>query len=302
MAIPLVRIFISRRDDRVLLGLGRYGVITALTLRIERVDKYQRLWQNNGAHYLSLDAFIKAAVGHIRQPPPEARFMRGMWVDAGKFGLGQWSIYVDTEATKVRRMENDTAYGVLDGIGFVAGRLPSALDKALKYVGLLGIVFPPRYATQKNAESFSDRTIDSTVGDPTRYLVAIARQSNLDEVCRRLMDVLVRYRKETDCFSVLTLYLKGIRSPQLAGPCADDDRWAEVLFYVAIKPENMTDALLDQIVDEFDQTCVDLDAFRYMHSRTSKGPMRRRLLDPHTRYEDGGNGTTSPGDEITLER
>lgn len=288
--------------NRVLLGLGRYGVITALTLRVERVDKYQRLWQNNQAHFLSRAAFIKAAVGHIRQPPPDARFMRGMWVDAGKVGLGQWSVYVDTEATKVRRIENDVSYSVLDSIGFVAGRLPSAVDKALKYVGLVGIVFPPRYAIQKNAESFSDRIIDSTVGDPTRYLVAIARQSNLDEVCRRLMDVLVRYRSQTNCFSVLTLYLKGIRSPQLAGPRPDDDRWAEVLFYVAIKPENMTDELLDQIVDEFDQTCVDLGALRYMHSRTSRDPVRRRLLDPHTRYEDGGNGKTSPGDQITLER
>jgi hypothetical protein len=279
----------ERADDfnRVLLGLGRYGVITALTLRIERVDKYQRIWQNNQVHLRSMDTFVKHAVAMIRQPPSDARFMRGMWVDAGKFGIGQWSVYVDTPATQVKRLENDASYAVLDGIGYVAGRLPTKIDQAVKYLGLIGILFPPRYAFQKNAESFSDRIIDSTVGDPTRYLVAIARQSNLDEVCRRLMAVLVRYRKERNCFSVLTMYLKGIRSPHLAGPQPDDDRWAEVLFYVAMRAENMTDALLEQIVDEFDQTCVELGAYRYMHSKTSKDPIRKKLLDPHSRFEAG---------------
>jgi len=283
----------------VLLGLGRHGVITALTVRIARVDKYGTLWRNRQTHYRSMDAFLAAAVPLLGDPPPEARFMRGMWVDADRFGLGQFSVYVDTPATAAARLENDVAYGFLDGIGYVAGRLPSAIDRALKYVGLMGIVFSPRYATIKNAESFSDKIIDSTVGEPTRYLVAIAPQARLDEVCRRLMGLLRRYREDHRCFSVLTLYLKGIKSPYLAAGRPGNERWAEVLFYVAIRPEHMTDDLLEQIVEEFDGICVDCGAFRYMHSKTTQDPARQKLLDPHTLYEDGPEQERLPAEEVS---
>ncbi|HET7490223.1 MAG TPA: FAD-binding oxidoreductase [Acidimicrobiales bacterium] len=273
------------RFNQVLLGLGRFGVITAITLRIERVDKYGRLWRNHQVHYRSLDAFLADAVALIRTPPPEALFMRGMFVDAGKIGVGQFSVYADTEPAPMARMEDKVANGFLHGIGFVAGKLPSAIDKALKYVGLAGILYSPRFTSQKNAESFSDKIIDSTVGEPTRYLVAIARQRNLDEVCRRLLDLLRRYRAEHGCFTVLTLYLKGIASPYLAAGHDGDDRWAEVLFYVAIKPERFPSELLDRLVEEFDDACLQLGAYRYMHSRTTRDPDRRRRLDPNSAYE-----------------
>ncbi|HET7416883.1 MAG TPA: FAD-binding oxidoreductase [Solirubrobacterales bacterium] len=277
----------ERPEDfhRVLLGLGRYGVITAITLRIERVEKYGRLWRNRQTHYRSLDAFLDDAVRNIRTPPPEAVFMRGMFVDAGMIGVGQFSVYVDTEPAPLARLEDRVCNTALHGVGWAAGKLPSAVDRALKYVGLAGILYPPRFTSQKNAESFSDKIIDSTVGEPTRYLVAIARQRNLDEVCRRLLALLVRYRAEHRCFSVLTLYLKGIVSPYLAAGNDGDDRWAEVLFYVAIKPENLPPELLDRLVEEFDDTCLQLGAYRYMHSRTTRDPDRRRRLDPNSAYE-----------------
>ena len=144
-------------------------------------------------------------------------------------------------------------------------------------------------------ESFSDKILDATVGDPTRYLVAIVRQSRLDEVSRRLLALLKRYREEHDCFKVITLYLKGIRSATLAASRPGDDRWVEVLFYVAINVKRMTDPLLDRIVEEFDDVCIDTGSFRYMHSRTTRDPVRRKLLDPHTLYEvapqEVGDGT-----------
>lgn len=271
--------------NRVLLGLGRHGVITALTVRIERVDKYGTIWRNRQTHHRSLDGFLAAARRVLTDPPPEATFLRGMWVDAGRFGLGQFSVYSPQPATPANRLANDLAYRFLYGLGFVGGRLPGPIDRALKYVGLLGILFSPPYATQKNAESFSDRILDSSVGEPTRYLVALVRLADVEAVSRRLLDLLRRYRAEHGCFSVLTLYLKGIRSPYLAGSRIGDDRWVEVLFYVAITPGTMTASLLDRIVEEFDEICVDTGSYRYMHSKTTKDPVRRKLLDPHTLYE-----------------
>jgi hypothetical protein len=282
---------------RLLLGLGRHGVITSLTVRIERIDKYGTMWRNRQTHYRSMDAFLADAVALLGDPPPEARFLRGMWVDAGRFGVGQFSVYVDAAPTAAARVENDLAYGFLNGLGFVAGRLPAAIDKALKYVGLFGILYSPRYATIKNAESFSDKILDSTVGEPTRYLVAIAPQARLDETCRRLMALLRRYREEHGCFSVLTLYLKGIRSTYLAAGQPDNDRWAEVLFFVAIRPERLPDALLEQLVEEFDEICIQTGSYRYMHSKTTRDPARQKQLDPHTLYADGAV-QQSPVEEV----
>jgi len=269
---------------RVLLGLGRYGVITALTVSVHRVDKHGTLWRNRQTHFRSLDDFLAAADRHLGSPPPDARFLRGMWADADRFGIGQFSVYVDTPTTTAARLENNVTYGFLHTLGLVAGRLPPAVDRALKFVGLVGIVYSPRYATIKNAESFSDKILDATVGDPTRYLVAIVRQARLQEVSRRLMDLLRRYRDEHGCFSIITLYLKGIRSPYLAQGRADDEQWVEVLFYVAIRPDRLPDVLLDRLVEEFDSVCVDTGSYRYMHSRTTKDPAVRTRIDPNSAY------------------
>ncbi|MFP5318414.1 MAG: FAD-binding oxidoreductase [Acidimicrobiia bacterium] len=271
--------------NRVLLGLGRYGVITSLTVRIERVDKYGTLWRNRRTFHRSLDGFVAAAQRLLADPPPDTTFLRGMWVDAGRRGIGQFSVYSPVPATAANRLANDLAYRFLYGLGFVAGRLPGPVDRALKYVGLAGIVFSPRYATQKNAESFSDRILDSSVGEPTRYLVAICRLADLETVSLRLLDLLRRHRADHGCFGVLTLYLKGIRSPYLAAGRPGDDQWVEVLFYVTIRPENLTGDLLERIVEEFDEICIDAGSYRYMHSKTTKDPRRRKLLDPHTLYE-----------------
>jgi len=271
---------------RVLLGLGRYGVITSLTIGVERVDKAATVWRNRQTHYRSLEAFVDAAVALLGRPPADARFMRGMWVDSPQFGLGQFSVYVETPPSTAARLENDVAYGFLHSLGVVAGRLPPVIDRPLKYVGLLGIVFSPRYATIKNAESFSDKILDATVGEPTRYLVAIARQARLGEVCQRLMALLRRYREDHGCFSVITVYLKGIRSAYLSGGRADDERWVEVLFYIAIRPDHFDEGILDRLVAEFDAICVDTEAYRYMHSRTTGDPAVRELIDPHNVHRD----------------
>ncbi len=283
---------------KVLLGLGRYGVICTLTINVERVDKYATLWRNRQTHYKSLDDFLSAADRLLGRPPADVKFLRGMWVDGGKLQIGQFSEYVETDNTPAARLQNDVAYGFLHGLGFVAGRLPKAIDQALKYVGLLGIVYSPPFATQKNAESFSDKILDASVGDPTRYLVAICRQSRLDEVCRRLLDLLREYREQHRCFSVITLYLKGIRSEYLSQGDPNDERWVEVLFFVAINRGRLPDPLLERLVGEFDQICLDTGSYRYMHSKTSKDPGVRTRIDPNSAYSGSGQRLSRDREEI----
>lgn len=297
----------SRTEDpeafyRLILGLGRHGVIATITVRIIRVDKYESLWKNELKLYRDYDAFLATSYDHLTDPPDDARFMRGMWVDFGKAGLGQFSIYRDTATTTAARRRNDVAYGFLHGVGYVSGRLPDALDRALKYVGLAGIVLSPRYATVKNAETFSDKILDATVGEPTRYLVSIAPMRSYDAVCRRLFALLKDYRKRTGCFSVITLYVKGIKSDYLSRARPEDERWAEILFYVAINPKKMTEELLDRIATDMDDICISEGAYRYMHSRTSRDPERLRRIDPNAVYFEekdtagipGGNGAGPP--------
>jgi hypothetical protein len=283
---------------RLLLGLGRFGVITTVTVRIVRVDKYRTLWRNRQTHYRSLDHFLQASRDFMSRPPVDARFMRGMWVDFGSRGIGQFSIYAEAEPTPFARFVDGAAYGFLHRLGYVAGRLPAAVDRALKFVGLAGILYAPRYATIKNAESFSDKILDATVGDPTRYLVALVRQAAYEEVSRRLLTLLRTYRDRHGCFSVITLYVKGIRSPYLAQGRPDDDRWVEVLFFVAIKPERMKPELLEQLAAEIDDVCVETGSYRYMHSKTSKDPDRLVRIDPNAAYADGRSPWPSPPEEV----
>jgi hypothetical protein len=287
------------RFYQVLLGLGRYGVITTLVIGVERVDKHATLWRNRQTHYRSVDDFLGAAGRLLGHPPADVKFLRGMWMDGGKVQVGQFSEYVDTPNVPLARLQNDVAYGFLHGLGYVSGKLPARIDRALKYLGVLGIMYSPPYATQRNAESFSDKILDATVGEPTRYLVAIARQRQLDEVCRRLLQLLQRYRDEHGCFTVITLYLKGIRSEYLSQGDPEDEQWVEVLFYVAISPGKLPDTLLDRLVGEFDEICVDTGSYRYMHSKTSNNPQIRSRIDPNTAYTRDGRRQSPVREEVS---
>lgn len=268
----------------VLLGLGRHGVIVTLTVRIARIDKYSTIWRNERSHVRSFERFLERTQPYLAAPPPDARFIRGMWVDVNRrLGLGQFSVYQDTAQTPYARVRSTLAYRFLHSVGAVAGRLPSALDMALKYVGLAGILCSPRYASVKDAESFADKIVDATVGEPSRSLVVIARVGRYESVCRRLLDLMRNYRERHQCFTLITLYVKPIRSEYLSGGDPDDAGWLELFFYLGVNSDRMSEQVLDQLVDELDDICIETGSFRYMHSRTTKDPDRRVLIDPNTR-------------------
>jgi hypothetical protein len=280
----------------VLGGLGRHGVITELTLRLIRVDKYRTIWENHQTHYRSMDDFIAGTKPMIEEPG-DVMMERGVWVEfklsrGKKLGIGQFSEYRETSQSAIHTARNTASYGLLHGIGRVAGNLPAKLDVALKYVGMGGVMLSPKFASIKNIEFFTDKVLDSTVGDPTRMLIVLGPLDRYEELFRRLWALLDGYRDEHDCFTFLSVYVKSIRSAYLARD--GQDRFCELMFYLGVDAEKMTSELLDEIVEQFDDIVIDCNAYKYMHTRTTKDPEKRAKVDPNARHAErrraAGNG------------
>jgi hypothetical protein len=288
---------VTRADDedelhRILMGLGRHGVITQLTVRVIAVRKYDTYWRNDATRYRDIDEFIAASHELCAEPPDDARFLRGMWVDFPlsedrKLELGTFSVYRDAEMNAATKAKELASYAGLHRLGWMAGRLPGTVDRVVKMAGMAGVVLAPRYATVKNAEFFTEKILDATVGDPQRFLVVIAPIEDFERQFRRLWEMMTGYREEHGCFTFLTLYLKSIRSRYLAAGDPDRERWVEFLFYVGVDPERMTPELLDRIADDLDQHCIDTGAYRYMHTRTGRDPERIARIDPNAVHNDG---------------
>jgi hypothetical protein len=293
----------------LLAGLGRHGVITEVTLRLIRIDKYRTIWVNDQAHFRTMDDFI-AGTKPIIEEPGDVMMERGVWVDfklpGGRHvGLGQFSAYKETSQTPVHKARNTASYGVLHGIGRVAGNLPEKLDVALKYVGMTGVMLSPKYASIKNIEFFTDKLLDSTVGDPTRMLIVLGPLDRYEELFRRLWGLLDSYRDDHGCFTFLSVYVKSIRSDYLARD--GQDRFCELMFYVGVHPDRMNPELLDEIVGRFDDIVIENNAYKYMHTRTVKDPERRAKVDPNARHAErrraagNGAGTLPAGEAAALQ-
>jgi hypothetical protein len=280
------------RFRRLATGLGRHGVVTKLTLDLVRIEKYAAYWHNDATRYRELDAFIRASHERCANPPEDARFLRGLWVDFPKgsgesLTLGTFSVYRDADPSVAQRAIESMAHAGLHRLGWMGGRLPTKLDEVVKKAGMAGVVFAPPYATVKNAEFFTEKILDATVGDPQRFLVVISPMAIYEQQFRELWRLLVDYRERYGCFTFLTLYVKSIRSPYLAQGDPDNERWVEFLFYVGINPDLMTDHLLGQIADDLDQNCLGTGSYRYMHTRTGRDPDRLARIDPNAPYNEG---------------
>jgi hypothetical protein len=283
----------------LLAGLGRHGVITEVTLRLIRIDKYRTIWENHQTHYRTMDDFI-AGTKPVIEEPGDVMMERGVWVEfkfpgGKKLGIGQFSEYRETSQSAVRKARNSSSYGVLHGIGRVAGNLPEKLDVALKYVGMGGVMLSPKYASIKNIEFFTDKVLDSTVGDPTRMLIVLGPLDRYEQLFRSCWGLMDRYREEYGCFTFLSVYVKSIRSDYLARD--GQDRFCELMFYVGVHPDRMTPELLDEVVEQFDDIVIENNAYKYMHTRTTKDPEKRAKVDPNARHAErrraAGNGAGS---------
>jgi FAD binding domain len=272
----------------LLAGLGKHGVMTQLKLRLIKIDKYTTIWFNDQTHYRTMDDFI-AGTKPIIEEPGDAMMERGVWADfalpGGKnFRLGQFSIYKETDQTAAHKARNNVSYGVLHSMGLAAGNLPDKLDRILKYVSITGVMASPKYASIKNIEFFTDKILDSTVGDPTRMLIVLGPLDRYEELFRSCWALFERYRAEHDAFKFISVYVKSIRSDYLARD--GYNQFCELMFYVGTKPENMTAELMDEIVEQFDDIVIENNGYKYMHTRTSKDPEKRAKVDPNLRHAE----------------
>ena len=66
------------------------------------------------------------------------------------------------------------------------------------------------------------------------------------------------------------------------------------MFYTGVHPDKMTTELLDEIVEQFDDIVIENNAYKYMHTRTTKNPEKRAKVDPNARHAErrraAGNG------------
>ncbi|WP_326642341.1 FAD-binding oxidoreductase [Streptosporangium sp. NBC_01755] len=276
------------RFHRVLAGTGRHGMITWLTVAIVRVDKHRTVLKNDRLLTTNLDDYIRRS-GELIRDPGDALMERGVWADfptpAGPLRLGQFSSYHETPQNPLKSLLNNVAYGYQRFLGYWAGRLPSVVDEIVKYLGMATIMLSPAYASGKNIERFTDQVLDSTVGDPTRMLVALAPAERYESLFRQLYEAAVEERRASGGITFISVYVKAIRSAYLSRG-DETKRHCELMLYVGVNPEQMTEKILERLVDRVDDIVIDHGGFRYMHSRTSSDPERRRLLDPNARYAE----------------
>ncbi|MBX3023913.1 FAD-binding oxidoreductase [bacterium] len=275
--------------DRLRGGTARHGVITRLQLRIIEIDKQRTILRNERRLTTSLERFLDWTAALVAGDRGAA-MERAMWVDlptpVGSLRVGQVSRYVATPRTCWAVAWNRVAYGALHALGYVAGRLPGWLDRLVQYAGMAGVVLSPRYASIKNVETFADRIIDSSVGDPTRMLIVFPPADQYRAVAGALEALLRRHRAQSGCLTFICMYVKGIQSPYLERACGQPGRpFSEIVLYLGVEPVAMRGAL-DRLVSDIDDLCIAHGAFRYMHTRTV-GPddPRRAAIDPNLALE-----------------
>ncbi len=293
---------------RLLAGTGRHGIITELTVRMIRVDKFRTVYANRRHITTDVNDFVRYSNAMIRDPG-DAVMERGVWADFAVPGVssatgltlrvGQFSSYHNTSQSWYKKRWNDIAYGFQHLIGDWAGRLPTLVDDVAKYVGMACIMLSPTYAGMKNIERFTDQILDSTVGDPTRMFVVLAPVDRYESLFYQLYELCVAERKRTGAITFISVYVKSIRSPYLAGPDGDE-RFCELMLYLGVHPDKMTPVILERLVGRIDHLVAASGAFRYLHSLTSTDPAIREKVDANARYERSSAGSGKRSGEVAV--
>lgn len=283
------RVRCAREEDpelfrRVLCSLGRHGVLTTLALRIIRVDKHRTIVRNHFTHHGKVETFLEA-VRELSRNPDGCVLQRAVWLDlpSGKLAFGRVWKFHETPQRRFKRLWNRAAYWLPHRIGYWAGRLPEKVDRLFKMLGIASMIFSPRYASIKNVERFLDKVVDYTVGDPLRMLVVLSPEDSFVGLFRELYALCRRYR-ERGMLRLISFNVKAIRSPYLAGS-EPGKRFCEIGMLVNIDNARVTPELLEQLVSEMDDLCIQHGAFRYMHTKTVKDEARRAKIDPSLQYE-----------------
>lgn len=273
----------------VLGSTGQLGVITELVLHVIRIDKRGTVLHNDRMLVRDFDEFMLRTAELVQNPGDDVIMERGVWLDLPIAGrelvVGQFSAYHGTPQTPGARLFERLAHGYLHGLGEIAARLPAALDEAVKFLGLAGVVLSPRYATLENIERFGDGALGSSMGGPTREFIILGPAAHYEAILHELYALSLRHRRETECFTALGIHVKAIRSPYLSqqGPI---EPFCELTLHAGVNPRAMTREVLERFVSELDDLTIAQRAYRNMHTRTVKDPERRRRIDPNTYYAE----------------
>ncbi len=278
---------------RLLGGTGRFGVMTTLTLGVIPGTKTTTILRNDRRLTCSAEKFLRLSEKMVKSPGGAA-MERGMWLDVptplGAVCVGQVSKYSGPAVSTWAKLRNRLSYAYLHFLGRWAGRLPRVLDRFVQFLGISGIIVTPRYASIKNIESFSDKVLDSSVGDPSRMFIVFPPADRYAVMYAEVYSLCRDYRESWGCFTFLGLYVKGIQSTYLSEACGKpDEKFSEIVLYLGVVPDRLR-PVLDRFVSDLDQICVDHGGFRYMHTKTS-GPddERRVVIDPNEALEASRN-------------
>jgi hypothetical protein len=284
---------------RLLLGTGRHGLLTELTLRTVPVDKYGTLLRLHRHFTTSLDDFLPRVGALLRAPDPAMRYERVLWVDhrSGPVTVqaGEICAYHASSRNPVKSAVEAVGYGYLKGIGRIIGLCPAPIDDTLRLLGTAGMFTSPPWASIKNVERFTDIVLDYGVGDPPRWLVSFVPADRFEEFFEQARALLVAERARSGALGDLAMFAKGIDSRYLAGdadtppprggtPPAASRRYAEVICFFGCPRGRMTAPILAGLVDAFDELTLRCSGYRYLHTLTTAEPDRRARLDANTRY------------------
>lgn len=272
--------------NRILGGTGQHGVIATLTLRIERFEKRSTIVKNNRLITRDMATFAKRTRENIENADGSILYQRSLWDERKVLGrnvtFGQCTAYKATRQSFWKRLRERIAFGTLHTLRDTAGKLPTPLGRIVNTLSGLGFVFTPRFSTIKNIESFTEKVVDHTVGDPVRFFAMLAPMTTFEELFSTLHAIAARYRDEHECLTSITLYVVGLQSEWLAD--GTGEKYCDLLLYLGVKPEKLSSHRIDELVCEIDAACIAHEAYRYMHSRTSKDRRIRTRIDPNDRH------------------
>jgi hypothetical protein len=272
---------------RVLTGTGRHGVITELTCQLYSVDKFRTIIHNQSQRFSDVDAFMQISEERVTNPD-RYLFHRGMWTDTTVRRknrlIGQFCSYSATAQNPYTRLRKKLAYGYLHFLGKYAGRLPKKLDEFVRLLGILGVVvFPPRYGSIKDVESLTDTVIDYSVGEPSRMLTVLAPVAKYRVLFEKIYALCRKSRAQHHAITGISIYVKPIKSDYLKADTASA-HYVELTFLFFIDSKKMTTTILDELVSQIDNLCIEHGALRYMPTKTSKDEATRKQIDPNFRY------------------
>jgi len=300
----------TKADDpahffRLLTGLGRHGVITTLVLDVMRVAKMTTVLENKRTLYRNVERYVADSSRWVSDPG-DSLYLRGLWADKDKgpgkkpLLIGQLSRYVETSQGGLVGFRDRLSHRYLHAIGRRAGRASGVASAMLHQLGIAGLMLSPRYASIKNVEIFVDRILDSTKGEPSRWLAAFVPLEHYPAMFRRYYDLCRDFRTRYGCFTLIGLYIKSVKSSYLAKGDASR-RYGEMVLHLSTRPERLTPDAWSELAGRVDEVCMEYGGFRYMHTKTGRDATVLRRIDPNAMYaEEVGLAVPAGAGALTL--